>query len=345
MRIFIKTSQYFLLIISFNFGIQAQVSDFKSIDFSRADYVASIHKGAPIHNLPLLAHQLTHSLPTQVEKFRAIYKWVCHNIRGDYAQHHKVSYKRKKLKNDSLALAQWNQVYKRTAFKKLLKYKKTMCTGYAYLIKELCLLVNIEAVIVDGYGRSVEANIKTLDSPNHSWNAIKLNNKWYLCDATWSSGYMVAGNIFVADYNDGYFLADPLLFGKNHFPLIQKWLLDQQITIPSFTNAPLVYGKTFEHKILPLQPKNLENKIHKYDEITFSFKSTSVIAHKNVALVYYSANKERILPIENIQHQNGIVSFNYKFKHKGTYDTHLKINNDIVASYTFKVSKKDKNIY
>ena len=47
----------------------AQVSDFKSIDFTVADNVAKLNNGKNLDNLPLLAHELTYKLDTDVEKF------------------------------------------------------------------------------------------------------------------------------------------------------------------------------------------------------------------------------------------------------------------------------------
>ncbi|WP_025739918.1 transglutaminase domain-containing protein [Aquimarina pacifica] len=332
-----KTSIYILLLILIHNSLFAQVSDFKSIDFTKADNIAKLNKNAPIDNLPLLAYNLTHKLSTKVEKFRAIYSWVCHNIKGDNTQHTKVNNKRKKLKEDSISFMKWNNSYKKIAFKKLRTHKRTMCTGYAYLIKELCYLAEIESVIIDGYGRSIDSNINELEIQNHSWNAVKLNKKWYLCDATWSSGYMNVYNRFVNEYNDGYFLTDPILFGKNHFPSEQKWSFDKDLTALAFVRAPMVYGETFEHKITPLIPKKLDLSIHKDDEIKFGFKTSNTILNKNISLIYYIGNEEKKLKIYNIRNENNIISFNCTFKNKGTYDTHLKINGDIVATYTIKV--------
>jgi len=198
----------YLLFLLFSLNIiNAQIADFKNINFTKADNIAKLNQGEDLENLPLLCYKLTSKLPTKVEKFRAIYTWVCLNITGDSNQNNAVSRMRKKLKNDRLALVKWNSIYKKKAFKKLLKHHKTMCTGYAYLIKELAYLADIECKIIDGYGRTINTNIDSLESVNHSWNAVKLNNKWYLCDATWSSGYLDGNSKFIADYNDGYFLS------------------------------------------------------------------------------------------------------------------------------------------
>jgi transglutaminase/protease-like cytokinesis protein 3 len=318
----------------------AQVSDFKSINFTIADNVASLNEGSSLENLPLLAYKLTHKLPTQVEKFRAIYTWVCNNIEGDYYQHEKVNRTRKKFQNDSLGYIKWNNGYKKTAFKTLRKHKKTMCTGYAYLIKELCFLANIACEIVDGYGRSINANVEQLEMTNHSWNAVKLNNKWYLCDATWSSGYIDENNNFVNDYNEGYFLTDPTLFAKNHYPTLQKWLLNATVTPTDFVLSPLVYGEIFKHKVILISPEQMQIKTKENAEIYFSFKRLKNSTLDTVSVVLFSGSNSRPLEIYALKNENKIVNFKYRFEHKGYYDVHLKINNDIVATYTVEVSKR-----
>lgn len=335
MKFFLSTTLFLLIACN----VFSQVSDFTSIDFTKADKTALSFKGASLENLPLLAYQLTNELPTEVEKFRAIYTWVCQNIKGDQAQFSQVSRKRKKFQNDSVSFMKWNHQYKKKVFKKLVNKKKTMCTGYAYLVKELCNLVDIPCKIIDGYGRSVASNIKKLEIPNHSWNAVRLNNKWYLCDATWSSGYLDEYGVFVTSYNDGYFLTEPLFFAKNHFPLQQKWLLDDTIKVSSFVNAPLIYGEAFANDIQPVSPNKLDTSIPKNTEVVFSFKSSRKIKKDHIELVYYSGSEEKKIDIYNTQNKNNITSFTCTFKNKGRYDTHLRINGDIVATYSFSVDK------
>lgn len=319
--------------------IVAQISNFKDVEFTKAENLVKINEGSSIDNLPLLTHKLTHSLSTDIEKFRAIYLWVCHNIKGDYYQHNLVNRKREKFKNDSLGFIAWNNTYKKIAFKKLREQKKTMCTGYAYLIKEMAFIAGIECEIVDGYARSFETNVNELESFNHSWNAVWLNNKWYLCDATWSSGYMLNGNIFIKDYNDGYFLTDPVLFAKNHFPIKKKWFLNDSLKQKTFTPEPIVYGETFVHQVIPMTPQPLYSDVIKNDEITFTFKALNEIDIKDVSLVQVLGKNHRTFKIYDLKNEDGTISFNYKFKQKGTFDLHLKIKNDIVASYNFKVKK------
>ncbi len=327
-----------LLITTFSF---AQISDFKSINFTKADNIAKLNKGASLTNLPLLAHRLTSKLPNDVERFRAIYTWVCLNIKGDNAQHSKVARFRKKFKNDSIAYLKWNTTFKKTAFQILRKHKKTMCTGYAYLIQELCALANIECKIINGYGRSAAANIEQLELKNHSWNAVKLNNKWYLCDATWSSGYMVADHIFYPDYNDGYFLTEPELFAKTHYPENKKWLLKDKLINTSYVASPLLYGEAYQYKIIPIVPATMKINVAKNEPVVFQFKTLKSLISKKIKLLKYNGTKEYEMPIYNLNINENAIHFNAKFKRKGKYDMHLKIDNDIVATYVVEVLKEN----
>lgn len=331
---------FYLVVSIFIFNsANAQVTDFNSTDFTNADKIAKLNRGDNLQNLSLLSYNLTADLPTEAEKFRAIYIWVCTNISSDYNQYRKVIKKVKKFKDDSLALLEWNNKYKKVAFKKLLKHKKTMCTGYAYLIKELSFLADIECEIIDGYGRTVESNVDSLEIKNHSWNAVKLDNKWYLCDATWSSGYIKENNSFVKDYNDGYFLTSPILFSKNHYPADKKWLLTNKTTRSSFASAPLVYGEAFKLELFPFSPTTMKTEVQKNEEVNFSFKTPNDIPLDKISLVTYSGNTENTLHIYDIKKSDGLITLKNKFKNKGLYDVHLKIDDEIVTTYSINVIK------
>ncbi|WP_299524335.1 transglutaminase domain-containing protein [Winogradskyella sp.] len=333
-----KSLLTFALSISLS-TLNAQISDFKDVDFVKVENIVKLNQGKNLDNLPILVYNLTSKLSNDVEKFRAIYLWVCENIIGDAYQHRAVNKKRAEFKNDSLGYITWNNGFKKIAAKKLLKHKKTMCTGYAYLIKQMCFIANIDCKIIDGYARSFETNVETLENLNHSWNAVKLNDKWYLCDATWSSGYMINGKIFIKDYNDGYFLTDPVLFAKNHYPINKKWFLNDSLTSNKFKPEPIVYGETFKHKVLPISPKNLKTFVEKNQEIKFVLKSLKPIFSEDISLVDFSGKEHKLCKIHDLKNENGIITFKYKFKSRGTRDLHLKIKKDIVASYTFKITK------
>ncbi|MBN8651976.1 MAG: hypothetical protein J0L67_11145 [Cytophagales bacterium] len=203
---------------------RAQVSDFKEVNFGRADSVARLYPNYPLTNLPDLAGKLTRPFTNEAEKFRAVFTWVCLNIRNDYELYLKNKQHREQCKTEA-ELKAWYKEFSKTLYYELLNNHKTICTGYAYLIRELALASGLECVIVDGYGRTPGAKLNK-NLPNHNWNAVKLNGKWYLCDATWASGKIDSeSKQFVSRFNDQYFLTDPQIFEKNHFPLDKKWHL------------------------------------------------------------------------------------------------------------------------
>lgn len=314
--------------------LKAQVSDFDSVNFTRADNIAKLNEGQKLENLPILAYNLTNKLNTDVEKFRAIFYWVCNNIAADDSQNSKVINARKKLQNDSLAFIQWNNNHKKKFFKRLINQRRTICTGYAYLIKELCFFANIECEIINGYGRTIDNNVESLNLINHSWNTVKLNDQWYLCDATWASGYLDEKGYFIKEYNDGYFLTEPNLFEKNHIPEDSKWALktNSKETKKIF---PLVYGETFKLNIDPILPNEMINRFKVGEEITFSYKSSN--SEYITSLVELIGSREIPFEIYNIQKKDDITSFMYKFNKKGNYDVHLKINDYIVVTYIIKI--------
>lgn len=198
----------------------AQRSDFAHIDFTTADYKASLLEGEELYNLPLLSHKLTSTLTTDVEKFRAIYYWVTHNIKGNDA----LTRKSKKMYLDKSYSDAKRSVFKQEVLTTLVNDKETLCTGYAYLIKKLALLSGITCEVINGYDptSTFKSNGKLI--ANHAWNSVRLDGKWYVCDATWSSGYTdVKSQLFIFDFDPSYFLMEPEEFLKKHHATNEQW--------------------------------------------------------------------------------------------------------------------------
>lgn len=333
---------YFLFLIAL-YHSYGQQSDFLGINFKKADSVALSHKGASLQNLPLLTFNLTNSFATEAEKFRAIYTWVCTNVENDYSAYLKTSSKRKKMSKDREGFLKWNQSFTPTMFKKLLKTKKTACTGYAYLIKEMANLVGIKSEIIDGYGRTPTLTLNTDSNANHSWNAVQLSNKWYLCDATWSAGLTVFENNipkFRSEYTDGYFLADPKLFVKNHYPLKTKWALLE--AIPSFTEfleGPVIYKEAFCAKITPTVPHQMHLTALKNTAITFEINAPAIRSKQQLSLlIIHNGITKTIQPQIIVKEKT--YALKHHFEKAGSFDVHLQYNTHIIATYVVKVKRK-----
>src|SRR5262249_29563461 len=70
----------------------------------------------------------------------------------------------------------------------VLQSRKAVCQGYADLFSALCKEAGVEAVTVIGYTHETGPTPgKDPPRPDHGWNAVKLDGRWRLLDATWGS--------------------------------------------------------------------------------------------------------------------------------------------------------------
>lgn len=128
---------------------------------------------------------------------------------------------------------------RKPSIRQTLRSRRAICTGYAQLLKVLCKKSNIPCEIVNGYTKNFPTSKPTLEEPDHAWNAIKINEKWYLLDATWAAG--IAQNPKGFPYRDAayYFLANPRRFLEDHLPSDPMWqLLDCPLRPSEFQQSP-----------------------------------------------------------------------------------------------------------
>lgn len=288
----------FIVVAVLSTGAYAQSNEFR-----KADSIASLYPGHSLNDLGLLSYKLTHSLPGERSKFRAIYKWVCTNIEGDYDLMEYCKRRRAKLKGERLD--RWSNEFNKVVIDILINKHRTLCKGYSWLVRELALRAGISCEIIPGYARSVRSNIGGSGVANHSWNAVMLDGKWYLCDPTWSSGVVTTENEFTNTYHDEYFLADPELFILNHYPMELQWtLLEDAPDLHDFLNQPLAYLAAYRYRVLPQRPA--------------SFWVTTTRG-ESVPFVYFEDGKE--------------ITNEVVFQKTGTYPYHIRINNEYVMSY------------
>jgi hypothetical protein len=284
-------------------GVVTIVVHAQSNEIKKADSIASLYPGHSLSDLGLLSYKLTASLSGDRSKFRAIYKWVCTNIQGDYDLTEYCRRMRSKLRDERLD--RWSCEFNKVVIQTLISRHRTICKGYSWLIRELALRAGINCEIVHGYARSVRSNIGGSGIVNHSWNAVMLDGKWYLCDPTWSSGVATTENEFTPSYIDEYFLADPEWFILNHYPLNTQWtLLERAPALQTFLDAPLIYVSAYKYKVRPIDPSTFKLETTRDRETSFSFIENGILSTRTTT-----------------------------FSRKGTYPYHIRINNEYVVSY------------
>lgn len=122
-------------------------------------------------NPQLLASKLIEGKNTEKEKFDAIFVWVAKNIHYNHGAY--MSPKGHTLQSTKFTL----------------KHKLGVCIDYAKLMDTLCFFAGITNVTVLGYTKDFYFDVNdSLYIDNHAWNAVKLDNRWYLYDVTWSGG-------------------------------------------------------------------------------------------------------------------------------------------------------------
>ncbi|CAA9246065.1 MAG: hypothetical protein AVDCRST_MAG56-1724 [uncultured Cytophagales bacterium] len=328
------------LLLGFSLRLPAQPPAFGGHDFRRADSVAARYPGHSLADLKSLSDKLTQPFSADVDKFRAIYRWVCDNIQNDFELYARNKAGRERRRDDPRALAGWNQQLNPQFFQKLLRERKTVCTGYAYLVKELAFHAGLACRIVDGYGRTAGANVGGPGIPNHSWNAVQLDGQWHLCDATWSSGVVdPTQRKFIQQFSDAYFLPPPALFARNHYPLDTACLLmADKPTLREFLHGPLVYRSLIKRRVLPAAPGTFRVEATKGKACTFRLGGDCPDA-ASVALRIVRGTTTTTAHPTPYRDGNGWTRIDYVFTRTGTFTVHLLLDEEYALTYLVRVSK------
>lgn len=163
------------------------------------------------YDLLQLADTLTSPFPDDRDKVRAIFVWLTAHIAYDCAGSNA---------RDSLAwqVEEADRLYStRSRLRLILKNRRALCGGYAFLFKILCDLAEVEARVVEGkaYGGGSTAD-------GHAWNAVRLEGQWFWLDVTWASG-TCEGRRFVRQYTEAWYLDAPERMKWSHVASEGSW--------------------------------------------------------------------------------------------------------------------------
>lgn len=190
------------------------------------DFVITLNtEGQKGKDIETLSHLLTDSFETDSLKVRAIFFWMTQNIAYDTKQYHDhITEKFYCRKNEKYthAVERWEWERARNTLIK----RKGICADYALLFKYLCGFAGVESIVVDGYAATSKQISPYLGEKaiNHAWNAVWIDDKPYLMDVTWASGYCDNGvKKFTREINERYYLTPPEEMILNHHPKDTKW--------------------------------------------------------------------------------------------------------------------------
>ena len=300
-----KQLLFFFLLIS----IATNSQDFKKVDSLVIQYPR-------FSKAEDLATKIAKDFTSDEDKARAAFYWLAKNIHYNLREfqnpkqrHYNFSYSSEEERIQKL------QGLKDKIIDAAFLSKTGVCEEYAQSFKKICDLLGLESEVIVGTARiSPEEIGKPKDTPNHAWNAVKLNNKWLLLDATWAAGY-VSNNKWVKEFNNYFYNIPKEKIFKTHFPKEKIWVLRfGRITLEEFYNQPL-YGASFlNSKIELVSPKSGILKVNSANEIKLNFKNLD----KNT-LIYYTFKGQRLAKKPILTIVDNITSLTFKGAKKNSF--------------------------
>ena len=246
-----KTIFYLLLVLFVNPVFSQQ----KKAGFATADRKA---RSAEPLTVDALAADLTSSCKTDIEKVRAIFRWITEHI--DYN-----TTLFSKTRKNPIAPANYEEPDDTSKTLKpltervaqiVLQRRIAVCEGYAKLFKSLCDHAGIRSEIICGYAKTDFNRQNQKFKTNHSWNAVYVDSNWHLLDVTWASGFVTySTNEFIRSYDDYYFFTPPQYFIRDHYPEDLQWtLLTDPPAIREFYQSPFRYTAFIKQRVTSFLP-------------------------------------------------------------------------------------------
>ena len=169
----------------------------------------------------------------EFSKVKNIHDWIANNIAYDVS-----SYVTGNLPDPS--------------YIQTLTRKASVCAGYASLFQKMCDIAHIECTTISGYARGYGFDVFKDEDPfkyNHDWNAVYINDCWYLIDVTWDAGYF-DGKGFNKIYSTNYLFLESEKMIYTHIPMDDKWqLLAEPVNKSEIVSSPCYRGEYFQYEL------------------------------------------------------------------------------------------------
>jgi hypothetical protein len=281
-------------------------------------YVKSLGKLDTL-NAGTISYIITKKFSNPADKVRAIFDWIADNI----------SFECKAGRSNDNAKINADEI---------LKSRKATAAGYAALFQDMCSVVKIRCLTVDGYVKKTVEDINQLPTEfNHTWDVVQLGQSpetWYYVDPAWGSGYTDAKmSVFTKSYNESYFFSDKTIFNLQHFPDNPAWLLGKGAkSLKEFLALPLVRNMAYQHGLSGFSPENGYIKAKAGKPVSFNIHTTHNQPIEIVSLAIGEDKKKKIKTVD-YKYAGGILTFNYKFDEADSFPVTVMVNNEPMLTY------------
>jgi transglutaminase/protease-like cytokinesis protein 3 len=319
------------------------------IDFSEIDRsVQFADATAPSE----LAQQLTANYTSDLQKVRAIFRWIADNI--SYRTSNPIGSRKKRYQNiydeaDDDDTSFLKPLDERVA-EIVLQNKMGVCEGYARLFKTLCNFAGIKAEVINGYGKTAPHQPRQRFRVNHSWNAVLIDSVWQLLDVTWAAGYITwQGDRFVRQLDEQYFLSPPEVFIREHYPDDLRWsLMDDPPLMSEFRVSPFRQKSFTKYNIKSFKPSGGVIEANMGDTIQIEVESDNVHKDRNISsdpffdISLYSTNINALL-----MPSSGVILpktvYTYPVTSPDIQWLYVLYNDDVILRYKLVVKSKGRD--
>ena len=271
-------------------------------------------------DLDSLTAYLLQAANNDYEKVRSFFIWTAYSIDFD-KKAYRGDYKRINHSIDDI-----------------LQRRKAVCFGYSQLMQEFFQRAEIRAQIVSGYSKANSDSQPDMKAPDHSWNAVYIEEKWYLLDVTWSR--TVSDKIMITD---DYFLTPSEQFIKSHLPEDPTWqLLDFPISTAQFIDGN--YQPTQADSSLRF---NFRDSIACYEQWSRPLRRLRAAARS------YQFNPTRLMGRElsscYLEYESELEDLALRFQEQQKYDSLLLIQQKMIrlcdqaANFSDLFSNQEEN--
>ncbi len=314
-----------LIFFFFLISLTAKSQNFTSVD----NLVLNYPRFSKVEDL---SNRIKKDFNSDEDKVRAAFLWLTKNIRYNLQEYYNPTQRSYNFRYSTEEEKQQKlQAIKDKIVVEAFRNKTGVCEEYAQSFKKICDLLNIEAQVIKGYVRNIADEIgKPSNNTNHAWNAVKLNHKWIVLDATWAAGYEYNGKWIRKFDNYFYNIPKEKIF-KTHFPEETIWILRfGRITKKEFYNQPIYSNRFLNSNAELISPTKGIIKLKTSESILLKFKNLKVDD-----LIFYTikGNKYAQKPIRTSV--KNISTFTIKNPNRST-DLVLYINKEDALHFKLK---------
>ena len=238
------------------------------ISFSEIDQHALNAPESVTNSIKSLAAYLAEPAINDFEKARAIFSWIAENISYD-------------------ANSYFSGIYSSATPQDVLRTRSSVCQGYSNLFETLARAAGLEVITISGFakGYGYKVGDHIVGDTNHAWNAVKIEDGWYLVDCTWGAGSLDSSEQFVRDFTPHYFGTPPESFIYDHLPEDPKWqLLESSIDKAEFQKSPIVNSQFFAHGLeIDSHTTSVITTIHDIEITCLTLGDTQVISELSIS--------------------------------------------------------------